>query len=173
MPLYPHCAATWEGGVPAKPYSALPMFARTRAEAPELWDSACPAKQLSPEDTPLLILHGTANTTTPVEQSVYLNAAAQKAGVPSGLVIAEGAPHSFHLQPKQHDLRDLVLGFLTGSWDRLPAADRPTRLAHLASRRRGRSSHESEGVPTSRFHPAAGVSSGHLTSGGPYSQKSS
>ncbi len=111
VPLYPHCAATWEGGVPAKPYAALPMFAKTRAEAPELWDSACPAKQLSPDDPPLLILHGTADTTTPVEQSVQLNAAAQKAGVPSELVIVEGAPHSFHLQPKQRDLRDLVLSF--------------------------------------------------------------
>jgi dipeptidyl aminopeptidase/acylaminoacyl peptidase len=66
---------------------------------------------LTQDDPPLLILHGTADTTTPVEQSVQLHAAAQKAGVPSELVIVEGAPHSFHLQPKQRDLRDLVLRF--------------------------------------------------------------
>jgi acetyl esterase/lipase len=111
VPLYPHCAATWEGGVPAKPYRSLPMFAKTLEEAPALWDSACPAKQLSPDDPPLLIIHGTADTTTPVEQSVQLHEAAKKAGVPSELVIVEGAPHSFHLQPKQRDLRELVLGF--------------------------------------------------------------
>ena len=87
------------------------MFAKTKAEAPELWDSACPAKQLTQDDPPLLILHGTADTTTPVGQSMQLNAAAQKAGVPSELVIVEGAPHSFHLQPKQRDLRELVLSF--------------------------------------------------------------
>ena len=111
VPLYPHCAATWEGGVPAKPYASLPMFVRSRAEDPQLWDSACPARQLSADDPPLLILHGTADKTTPVEQSVQLHEAAKKAGVPSELVIVEGAPHSFHLQPKQRDLRELVLGF--------------------------------------------------------------
>lgn len=111
VPLYPHCAATWEGGVPPKPYNSLPMFAKSRAEAPALWDSACPAKQLNAGDPPMLILHGTADTTTPVEQSIQLHEAAKKAGVESELVILEGAPHSFHLQPKQRDLRELVVGF--------------------------------------------------------------
>lgn len=111
VPLYPHCAATWEGGVPPKAYTALPMFAKPRAEAPALWDSACPAKQLDAGDPPMLILHGTADTTTPLEQSIQLHEAAKKAGVESELVILEGAPHSFHLQPKQRDLRELVVGF--------------------------------------------------------------
>jgi acetyl esterase/lipase len=111
VPLYPHCAATWEGGVPPMPYNSLPMFAKSLADDPALWDSACPAKQLNPGDPPLLILHGTADKTTPVEQSVMLHEAAKKAGVESELVIIEDAPHSFHLQPKQRDLRELVLGF--------------------------------------------------------------
>ena len=111
VPLYPHCASTWEGGVPAKTYSTLPMFAKPLAEAPELWDSALPIKHLSQDDPPMLILHGTADTTTPLEQSIQLNAEAKKRGVPSELVVIEGAPHSFHLQPKQRDLRELVLNF--------------------------------------------------------------
>ena len=111
VPLYPHCASTWEGGVPAKPYPSLPMFAKTLAEAPELWDSALPIKHLTADDPPMLILHGTADTTTPLEQSIQLNAEAKKQGVSSDLIIIEGAPHSFHLQPKQRDLREPVLRF--------------------------------------------------------------
>ena len=37
--------------------------------------------------------------------------AAKKAGVRSELLLIEGAPHSFHLQPKQQDLRSVVLVF--------------------------------------------------------------
>lgn len=111
VPLYPHCAATWEGGVPAKAYSNLPMFTKPLTEAPELWNSALPIKHLSQDDPPMLILHGTADTTTPLEQSIQLNEEAKKRGVPSELVVVEGAPHSFHLQPKQRDLRELVLNF--------------------------------------------------------------
>mgnify|MGYP001080206542 CR=1 FL=1 len=37
--------------------------------------------------------------------------AAKRIGVPSELIVIEGAPHSFHLQPKQRDLRTDVLTF--------------------------------------------------------------
>jgi acetyl esterase/lipase len=112
VPMYPHCASSWEGGVPAKNYARLPMFRKTQAEAPELWDSALPIKHLTRDDPPMLILHGTADTTTPLDQSVRFHQAAQKAGVESALIVIEGAPHSFHLQPKQQDLRAPVLEFL-------------------------------------------------------------
>lgn len=111
VPMYPHCASSWEGSVPAKPYPKLPMFAKSQLEAPALWDSASPIKQLTRDDPPMLILHGTADTTTPVDQSVRFNEAAKKAGVRSELLLIEGAPHSFHLQPKQQDLRSVVLVF--------------------------------------------------------------
>ena len=111
VPMYPHCASSWEGKVPPKPYSSLPMFTKTLAEDPALWDSASPIKQLSKDDPPMLILHGTADTTTPMDQSTRLCEAAKEIGVPCELIIVEGAPHSFHLQPKQKDLRPDVLGF--------------------------------------------------------------
>jgi dipeptidyl aminopeptidase/acylaminoacyl peptidase len=59
----------------------------------------------------MLILHGTADTTTPLDQSERFQQAARKIGVPSELILVEGAPHSFHLQPKQRDLRPEVLRF--------------------------------------------------------------
>ena len=112
VPMYPHCAASWEGQVPPKPYPRLPMFAQAQAEAPALWDSASPIKLLSQDDPPLLILHGTADTTTPLDQSTRFHEAAERIGVPSQLIVIEGAPHSFHLQPPQQDLRPDVLRFL-------------------------------------------------------------
>ncbi len=111
VPMYPHCAASWEGRVPPQPYPNLPMFAKPQAEAPALWDSASPIKQLSKDDSPMLILHGTADKTTPLEQSTRFHEAALAAGVQSELIIIEDAPHSFHLQPKQRDLRPDVIGF--------------------------------------------------------------
>ncbi len=111
VPMYPHCAASWEGQVPPKAYPALPMFAQPQAEAPALWDSASPIKLISKDDPPMLILHGTADKTTPLDQSTRLHQAAQDAGVPCELILVEGAPHSFHLQPKQRDLRPEVIGF--------------------------------------------------------------
>lgn len=111
VPMYPHCASSWEGKVPPIPYANLPMFTQPLAEAPELWDSASPIKQLSKDDPPLLILHGTADTTTPLRQSTLFHDAAKQIGVPSEIIIIEDAPHSFHLQPKQRDLREEVLGF--------------------------------------------------------------
>ncbi len=78
---------------------------------PALWDSASPIKHLSKDDPPMLILHGTADKTTPLEQSERFHQAAKEIGVASELVIIEGAPHSFHLQPKQRDLRPVVIGF--------------------------------------------------------------
>ena len=46
-----------------------------------------------------------------IELDPEQRAALKKAGLQHELIIIEGAPHTFHLQPKQRDLRPLVLGF--------------------------------------------------------------
>jgi acetyl esterase/lipase len=91
--------------------SARIMIGKTFEEAPEAYRLASPADLVDPQDPPCLILHGTADKTVPVEQSEILARALEKVGVEHELIIIEGAPHSFHLQPKQRDLRPLVLGF--------------------------------------------------------------
>jgi acetyl esterase/lipase len=113
VPMYPHCASSWEGGVGVKHglMTRQGMLAKSLAEAPELWDSASPIKQLSPDDPPLLLLHGTLDTTTPLDQSTRLHEAATKLGIPCDLIVLEGAGHSFHLQPRQRDLRPDVIRF--------------------------------------------------------------
>ena len=89
----------------------LAMFRKSRAEAPELYKQADPRSHIDKSDPPLLILHGTADKTVPVADSEALAAAMKAAGAAHQLEIIPEAPHTFHLQPKQRDLRPLVLGF--------------------------------------------------------------
>jgi len=87
------------------------MLGKTRAEAPELYRAASPTTYADQSDPPILILHGTADKTVDLQQSELFAAALKRAGAQHELVVIEGAPHTFHLQPKQRDLRPLVLGF--------------------------------------------------------------
>jgi acetyl esterase/lipase len=89
----------------------LSMFRKKRAEAPELYREASPLTHVDKDDAPLLILHGTADKTVPVADSEALAAKMKEVGARHELVIIPDAPHTFHLQPKQRDLRPLVLGF--------------------------------------------------------------
>ena len=89
----------------------IAMFRKTRAEAPELYKQADPRTHIDKDDPPLLILHGTADKTVPVADSEALAAAMKAAGARHHLEIIPDAPHTFHLQPKQRDLRPLVLSF--------------------------------------------------------------
>ncbi len=88
-----------------------PMLGKKFAEAPELYRQASPVAYAHKDSPPMLILHGTADTTVALKQSELMAEALQKAGAEHELVIVEGAPHSFHLEPKQKDLRPLVIGF--------------------------------------------------------------
>lgn len=107
------CGIDLYGPVLAFERRDLRMLGKTRAEAPELYRQADPRTHIDPQDPPLLILHGTADDIVPVADSEALAAALQAAGARHQLVIIPGAPHTFHLQPKQRDLRPLVLGFLS------------------------------------------------------------
>ena len=87
------------------------MLGKKRAEDEEIYKRASPLNYATKDDPPMLLLHGTADTTVNKEHSEWLNEALEKAGVEHELVIIEGAPHTFTLQPKQRDLRPLVVGF--------------------------------------------------------------
>ncbi len=93
-------------------YHDAKMLGKTLAEAPELYRLASPLTYVRKDSTPFLILHGTADTTVKIEQSQWLDEALTKAGVDHEFLSIPGAPHTFDLQPKQRDLRPVVLGFL-------------------------------------------------------------
>ena len=77
----------------------------------QLCRQASPVTWITSDDPPALILHGTKDALVPVSQSKLLHDRLTKAGVSSQLLVIEGAPHSFHLQPKQRDLRPIVIKF--------------------------------------------------------------
>ena len=89
----------------------ISMLGKKRAEAPDLYRQASPITYLKKGQPPFLVLHGTADTTVDVEQSRQFAAALEKAGVEHQLVLIDGAPHTFDLQPKQRDLRPIVVDF--------------------------------------------------------------
>jgi acetyl esterase/lipase len=105
------CAVPMYGPMDLTDHRDIGMLGKTRSEAPELYRAASPVTYARKNTPPMLILHGTADKTVDLKQSELFAAALKKVGAVHELVIVEGAPHTFHLQPKQRDLRPVVLGF--------------------------------------------------------------
>lgn len=106
-----NCAVDFYGAVKLMEYHDMKMFNKTRKEAPELYIKASPVTYAHKNAAPMLIVHGTADDVVPLSQSESLAAALKEAGAEHELVIVPNAPHTFHLQPKQRDLRPLVFQF--------------------------------------------------------------
>jgi len=84
----------------------------TPSETEHDLDLASPVKHLSEKTPPILIVHGTGDTTIPVEVSRDLYRQAREKGVICEYIEIPDAPHSFDFQPAQRDLRAEVLAFL-------------------------------------------------------------
>jgi acetyl esterase/lipase len=82
------------------------------AQAPQVCEQVTPLSHLDAKDPPVMIIHGTGDTTVALRDSEVLADALQRAGIEHQLIVIPDAPHSFHLQPKQRDLRPAVLEFL-------------------------------------------------------------
>lgn len=106
-----NCVVNLYGPADFMEWKDVSALRKTRSEAPELYKAFSVTTYLDKNDPPFLIMHGTADKTVPVSQSELLAKALTKAGVENTLEIIEGAPHTFHLQPKQKDLRPIVLAF--------------------------------------------------------------
>jgi acetyl esterase/lipase len=105
------CAIDFYGAVDLMNYHDMKMFAKTRAEAPELYKKGSPITYLDAKDAPMLLVHGTADPTVPLSQSETFLKIAKEKSAPCALEVIPDAPHTFDLQPKQRDLRPLVTGF--------------------------------------------------------------
>jgi acetyl esterase/lipase len=87
------------------------MFGKTSEEAPDLYKMASPLTYARSDAPPMLILHGTADKTVDVSQSEKFAEALKAKGATFEIEIIPDAPHSFSLQPKEKDLRPVVLAF--------------------------------------------------------------
>ncbi|MFM8471277.1 MAG: prolyl oligopeptidase family serine peptidase [Limisphaerales bacterium] len=105
------CAVDLYGPADLAGHHDITMLGKKIAEAPELYRAASPVTYVDKNDPPILIMHGTADKTVDLEQSKLFAAKLKEVGARHELVIVPGAPHTFHLQPKQADLRPKVLGF--------------------------------------------------------------
>jgi len=105
------CVVDLYGPVDTENWHDISALRQKQSEAPELYKKFSVLTYLDPKDPPVLIIHGTADKTVDHQQSVTFAAALKKAGIEHELVTVEGGVHSFHLQPKQKDLRPLVLAF--------------------------------------------------------------
>jgi acetyl esterase/lipase len=65
------------------------------SQRPEQAREASPITYVSKDDPPFLIIHGTADNLVPLSQAREFDAALDKAGVSSTLVIGQDAPHVF------------------------------------------------------------------------------
>lgn len=105
------CVVDLYGPADLENWKDIVALRKSRREAPELYRAFSVLTYLDKDDPPFLILHGTADKTVEVAQSESLAAALKRHGIEHQLEIVEGAPHTFHLQPKEKDLRPLVLAF--------------------------------------------------------------
>lgn len=68
-------------------------------EVPEVYVEASPVAHVSSNDPPFLLLHGTADTTSPYSQALEMQKALERAGVKVELYSAKGANHGFFNSP--------------------------------------------------------------------------
>lgn len=106
------CAVDLYGIADMLTHHDMRTMGASREADPAIYKKGSPVTYAAKKASPLLILHGTADKTVDPEQSRLLAKALKDAGAEHELVIIPGAPHTFDLQPKQRDLRPLVIGFL-------------------------------------------------------------
>lgn len=75
-------------------------------------ETASPITHFDKDTPPVFVTHGTADGTVRVERSRMLVEHLKGLGIEHEYVEIPGAPHTYHLQPAQMDLRPAVLAFL-------------------------------------------------------------
>jgi len=107
------CCVDFYGVADIGSYHDATMLGKTFAEAPEVYHGASPVTYVRSNSVPVLICHGTADTTVNLLQSQLFDEVLTRARVKHRLEIIPGAVHTFDLEPPQRDLRPVVLKFLT------------------------------------------------------------
>jgi acetyl esterase/lipase len=93
------CAVPMYGAYDFTDRDDLVIIGKKRSEAPDAYRAVSPITYLNRNTPPMLLLCGTADSPATVAQSEKFAAALKKAGVEHELIVVDGAPHSFHVQP--------------------------------------------------------------------------
>lgn len=98
--------------------SLVKLFRGTFKEKGDVWREASPLLYVTADDPPFLIVHGDADKSVVLEQSVRMEAALKKAGVSAELVVVKGGGHGMRAaegapaaSPDETQLRAAVLAF--------------------------------------------------------------
>lgn len=78
--------------------------------------AASPLNHVSPDDAPMLLVHGLDDALIPPEQSREMALALEAAGVPHRLIEVSEAGHAFGFVVNGHDLLPDILEFLSDTW---------------------------------------------------------
>jgi acetyl esterase/lipase len=88
------------------------------ARDPSVLASASPIHHVSPDDPPVLLLHGNEDRWVPLEQSRAMEAALAQAGVVHRLIVVPGARHGFEAWVGEHqDFLPDIVAFLQSVWN--------------------------------------------------------
>ena len=82
---------------------------------------ASPLEQVTAETPPTLLIHGDDDAWVPLDQSVRMSQALDRAGVLNKLIVIHGARHGFETaleEPVKHDLLPEIVDFLDRAWKR-------------------------------------------------------
>ncbi|MBI3837320.1 MAG: alpha/beta hydrolase [Planctomycetia bacterium] len=82
-------------------------------------DPFCPVRNITPEYPPILMVHGTADTDVPYQESADMDAALKKHGVPHQLITVEGGGHGLgdKTNPAVIDAHARALDFIRSQLD--------------------------------------------------------
>jgi acetyl esterase/lipase len=102
---------------PVRRFVGLADLKRAEAHGSDLrlLRAASPLFHIGPQTPPILLLHGNEDSWVPASQSIRMAEALRQAGVPSQLILVEGARHGFETiveAPTRRDLLPEILAFL-------------------------------------------------------------
>lgn len=84
-------------------------------ENPQLWNNASASTHISPNDPPVLLIHGDQDETVPLFVSERYHDRLKRGGVQTQFFVVRGAAHAFrgrHINPSLEQIDGIVLKFL-------------------------------------------------------------
>ena len=83
---------------------------------PRRYQDASPLDQVTADDAPMMLIHGTADSIVPTVQSIDMDRALKAVGIPSKLVVLPGAQHGFGFTVNGRALLPEIIAFLKSSF---------------------------------------------------------